>query len=159
HRCPPECSTRFEPCYRALRPACQPLALIHWTAAPLARRGMTMEQASILHPAVALVGLTLLVWILLYVRRIGAMRARGVSPQRFKTRSSRMSLEEAASASDNFQNLLELPVLFYVLVLALYVTRQVDSGYLALAWGFVALRAVHSAVHVTYNRVMHRFAA
>jgi hypothetical protein len=29
--------------------------------------------------------------------------------------------------------------------------------YLALAWGFVATRVVHSAVHVSYNRVMHRF--
>ena len=118
-----------------------------------------MEQESILHPAAALVGLTLIIWILLYVRRIGTMRARGVSPERFKTRSSRTPLEEAASASDNFQNLLELPVLFYVLTLTLYATQRVDNGYLALAWGFVAMRVVHSAVHVTYNRVMHRFAA
>jgi hypothetical protein len=30
---------------------------------------------------------------------------------------------------------------------------------LSLAWGFVMLRAVHSLVHTTYNRVTHRFLA
>ena len=29
----------------------------------------------------------------------------------------------------------------------------------SLAWGFVMLRGVHSFVHTTYNRVMHRFLA
>jgi hypothetical protein len=29
----------------------------------------------------------------------------------------------------------------------------------SLAWGYVLLRAVHSLVHTTYNRVMHRFLA
>jgi hypothetical protein len=113
----------------------------------------------ILFPAVALVALTFAVWILLYWRRIGTMRARGLSPEKFKTRATRIPLEEAASASDNFQNLLELPVLFYVLVLGLYVTQRVDAVFIALAWGFVALRAVHTFVHVGYNRVMHRFLA
>jgi len=28
---------------------------------------------------------------------------------------------------------------------------------LALAWSFVALRVLHSAIHCGYNRVMHRF--
>jgi len=28
-----------------------------------------------------------------------------------------------------------------------------------LAWGFVILRVVHSAIHCSYNRVMHRFFA
>jgi len=116
-----------------------------------------MRAELILFPAIALVALTFVVWVLLYSRRIRAMRARGVSPEKFKTRATRAPLEEAASASDNFQNLLELPVLFYVLVLALYVTQRVDAVFLALAWGFVALRAVHTFVHVGYNRVMHRF--
>lgn len=116
-----------------------------------------MRADLILFPAVALVALTFAVWILLYWRRIGAMRARGVNPEKFKTRATRIPLEEAASASDNFQNLLELPVLFYVLVLALYVTQRVDAVFLALAWAFVAMRAVHTLVHVGYNRVMHRF--
>ena len=118
-----------------------------------------MRQELIFLPAVALVALTCCIWVLLYRRRIGAMRAHRVHPEKFKTRATRVPLDEQASASDNFQNLLELPLLFYVLVLALYATQRVDAVYLALAWGFVVLRVAHSVVHVTYNRVMHRFTA
>ena len=57
----------------------------------------------------------------------------------------------------NFRNLLELPVLFYVLCIYLHVTSSVDATYLALAWAFVALRVVHSLIHCTVNIVMARF--
>ena len=60
-------------------------------------------------------------------------------------------------ASDNFRNLFELPVLFYVAVFVAMLTDQVTPISIALAWAFVALRVLHSAVHCTYNRVMHRF--
>ncbi len=53
-------------------------------------------------------------------------------------------------------NLLEMPVLFYVICLMLFVSGRVDATYLYLAWGYVALRVLHSAVHVTYNNIMHR---
>ena len=56
----------------------------------------------------------------------------------------------------NLMNLLEMPVLFYTVILALYVTRQVAPGAIVLAWIYVALRLVHSSVHLTYNKVRHR---
>jgi hypothetical protein len=34
----------------------------------------------------------------------------------------------------------------------------VDALALYLAWGYVALRAAHSVVHLTYNNVLHRLA-
>jgi hypothetical protein len=117
-----------------------------------------MRQELILYPALGLVALTFGVWVLMYVRRIGAMRRHRMSPELYATRASRAPLDEQASASDNFQNLLELPVLFYVLVLALYATQRVDAVFVALAWAFVAARLAHTLVHVTYNRVLHRFA-
>src|SRR3954462_15924164 len=51
----------------------------------------------------------------------------------------------------NFMNLLELPMLFYVVCIALYVTPGVDSHTLALAWLYFALRVAHSLVHLTYT--------
>ena len=56
-------------------------------------------------------------------------------------------------------NLLELPVLFYVACLTYYVTDRVNGTALALAWTYVGLRIVHSAIHLTYNRVRHRLVA
>jgi hypothetical protein len=53
-------------------------------------------------------------------------------------------------------NLLELPMLFYVASLMFYVTGRVDAVVLAVAWLYVAVRAVHSVIHLTYNNVRHR---
>ena len=55
-------------------------------------------------------------------------------------------------------NLLELPVLFYVVCLVFYVTAGASSLAIALAWAYVVLRILHSMVHLTYNRVIHRLA-
>ena len=62
-------------------------------------------------------------------------------------------------AADNFRNLFELPVLFYLALVVAALTQQVTAIALSLAWAFVALRIVHSAIHCTYNRVWHRFYA
>lgn len=59
----------------------------------------------------------------------------------------------------NFMNLLELPLLFYVVCIALYVTLSVDALAVALAWIYFVLRLAHSLVHLTYNNVLHRLGA
>jgi hypothetical protein len=56
----------------------------------------------------------------------------------------------------NFNNQFEVPVLFYV-VCSLYIFWGVNSYFaLIIAWLFVALRIVHSCIHLTYNHVLHR---
>ncbi len=57
----------------------------------------------------------------------------------------------------NFVNLFEMPVLFYVLCLASYVMHNVSEALLVLAWIYVVFRIVHSLIHVTYNKIIHRF--
>jgi hypothetical protein len=57
----------------------------------------------------------------------------------------------------HFSNLFEVPVLFYVGVLMIYVTQQVSYWAVALAWLYVALRYAHSYVHLTSNDVQVRF--
>jgi len=61
--------------------------------------------------------------------------------------------------SDNLKNLFEIPVLFYVLAIYLFVTRRVDAGYVNAGWVFFVFRVIHSFIHCTYNTVMHRFYA
>ena len=58
----------------------------------------------------------------------------------------------------NYMNLLELPVLFYMVSLTVVVTRIASPAMLGLAWAYVVLRLVHSLVHLTYNNVLHRLA-
>jgi hypothetical protein len=56
----------------------------------------------------------------------------------------------------NYADLLEMPVLFYVICLMLYVANRVDPTFLWLAWIYVGLRALHSAVHLSYDNFRHR---
>lgn len=121
---------------------------------------MKIEQQDILWPLLAMVMLVFLVWARLYVTRLRAVRRRRVKVQEFQLRTSpsvRQLPEEALAASDNFQNLFEAPVLFYVLALLLLLLHKVDGVHLVCAWMFVLLRYVHSGIHITYNRVLHRF--
>lgn len=108
-------------------------------------------------PCAVLVALTALVWVKLYWDRIGEMRARGIDAQELATVRAAAGRLERPEAADNFRNLFEIPVLFYLLCVALVLTGGSTPGFLAAAWAYVALRALHSLIHVTYNRVMHRF--
>jgi hypothetical protein len=119
-----------------------------------------MFYQSILLPMLAQVGLTFLVWIYLYVTRLAEMGRKDIDPQRLASRSAGQALlTESAGPADNFRNLFELPVLFFLAVVLALVLLIQDDLLVQLAWAFVALRAVHSLIHCTYNRVLHRFVA
>jgi len=118
-----------------------------------------MDQTKIFGPFFATIFLTLAVWIYMYVRRISFMTRSGISPADLAVPGElvRRSPPTVANPSDNLKNLFEIPVLFYALVLYLFATKQVDRPYVDAAWVFVAFRALHSAVHCTFNLVMLRF--
>jgi hypothetical protein len=108
-------------------------------------------------PAVAMVALTLVVWVRMYRTRIAQMKREHIHPQAVATSTLAAAKLTDSQAADNFRNLFELPVLFYLALVVAVQTAQVTWTTLALAWGFVVLRIVHSAIHCTYNRVIHRF--
>jgi hypothetical protein len=115
--------------------------------------------AAMLWPCVAMAGLTAAVWVKLYVDRLGEMRRRGIDPQSLAVSGARAGLLQRTAAAENFGNLFELPVLFYVLCLAASSSGSATPALVTAAWWYVALRALHSLIHVTYNRVVHRFVA
>ncbi|MHB8622202.1 MAG: MAPEG family protein [Sulfuricaulis sp.] len=116
-----------------------------------------MPQTSIVFPCLAMVGITAVVWLRLYFERIGEMRSKRIRPQTIATSRQAGDILKNTKASDNFRNLFEVPVLFYVLCLLALDLQAVTPLLLGGAWVFVALRALHSFIHCTYNRVMHRF--
>ena len=119
-----------------------------------------MNEA-ILTPFLGMMLLTLLVWVTMYVKRLGYIARERIDPGELTTpaRAAKLIPERVGYAANNFRNLLELPVLFYALCIYLYVTATVDSLYVGMAWGFFGLRAVHSTIHCTINRVRWRFIA
>lgn len=119
-----------------------------------------MNNSSIFFPLFAQIFLTAVVWAWMYYTRIREMAAKKIPAQSLaSTQKARELLRGVAGPSENLVNLFELPVLFYVAVLTAYVSGAVSSMLVLLAWLYVGLRFIHSAVHVTYNNVMHRFIA
>ena len=120
-----------------------------------------VDPGSILLPFFGLMALTGVVWIYMYYRRLSFIIGNRIRPQDLTTpeRASELLPEDVRYPANNLRNLLELPLLFYALCLYLYVTQTVDSTYVTAAWLFVGLRAAHSAIHCTVNRVQYRFYA
>jgi hypothetical protein len=118
-----------------------------------------MTQDAIFSPFFAMVFLTILVWVYLYIRRISFITGRKVRSQDLSAPGSlaQISPPSVSNPSDNFKNLFEVPGIFYVLVLYLFATKQVDSVYVSAAWIFVVFRLLHSVVHCTFNLIMLRF--
>lgn len=111
----------------------------------------------ILMPAVAMTAVIAAVWVKLYVDRIGEMKAKSIDTEDFKGPNNVKNSLENINASDNFKNLFEMPLLFYVLCGFMAITGLVTPALQAMAWAYVGLRAAHSFIHTSYNRVMHRF--
>ena len=110
-----------------------------------------------LQPVFALAGVTFVVWLRLYMVRIPEMQRRRIHPQSVATSTTKAGAYEDTRASDNFINLFEMPVLFYVAAFTAILAGLVTPLSLGLAWGYVGLRALHSVVQCSYNKVMHRF--
>ena len=115
-----------------------------------------MPQDAIFMPMGALALLTFLVLILIPMRRFRAGFAGTIVPDDFKFGESKNVPGEVSIPNRAYMNLLEMPVLFYVVCLMLFASARVDQTFLYLAWAYVGLRVLHSLIHVTYNDVYHR---
>jgi hypothetical protein len=120
---------------------------------------MTATPSPLLLPMAALIGWTLIVLLLIPFRRVRAGLAGRLTPEDFRFGESARVPVEVSIPNRAWMNLLEAPVLFYALCLATIAAQAVDAVAVALAWTYVALRVVHSLIHLSYNRVMHRLAA
>lgn len=117
-----------------------------------------MDQTRILIPMLALAVWTMLVLLLVPYQRFKAAFARKVTATDFKFGESANVPGDVSIPNRNFMNLLEVPILFYVVCLTLFVAHKVDGVAITLAWVYVVGRVMHSGVHLTYNNVMHRLA-
>ena len=119
-----------------------------------------MSFNPILLPLLAMVFLTFAVWVYLYALRIPEIKRLGIDPDELQDRAeSHQLLTVSGAASNNLKNLFEIPILFYLAAMIAMLLLIQDDLLVRLAWGFVILRAVHSMIHCSYNRVMHRFIA
>lgn len=114
------------------------------------------NHVAIFYPVITLALWTLLILGMVGFRRVLAVSRREISSGEFKLGETSKVPTRVSIPNRNYMNLLEAPVLFYVVCVILFATSRVDSIFLALAWSFVACRLVHSLVHLSYNNVLHR---
>ena len=114
---------------------------------------------SIIYPIFVLAMLTFMVVFGVGASRLISVRRRHVNPKLYKLMSGYEAPDYVQKLTRNLSNLLEIPILFYVLGLLLIALQIEDSTMVAMAWVFVALRFVHTAIHITYNHTIHRFMA
>ena len=54
----------------------------------------------------------------------------------------------------NLSNLLEFPILFYVICICIFVTNKVDDYFITLSYWFFYLRLIHSIYHIFFNNLI-----
>ena len=113
-----------------------------------------------LTPVLALILWSLIVWCIMYARRIPAMQKAKIDPDSAKSPDgdwkSKMP-ESVQYAAHNYNHLMEQPTIFYALMFYIALTGGESSLMGYLAWGYVLLRVLHSLVQISSNKVMVRF--
>ena len=122
-----------------------------------------MQYSPLLAPVVALVAWTLVIMAWMAVTRFAAFKKMGITLDTIPAGSRGVNLEgkapdEVQWKSHNYTHLLEQPTLFYAIAITLVLMGMDQPINVWLAWGYVALRVVHSLIQCTVNTVKYRFA-
>ncbi len=114
-----------------------------------------MNNTDILLPLLVQVSLTLIMFILLAVRKSAAVKTGEIDRKKAALDNSAWN-KETVQVSNNIANQFQTPVLFYLLVMFFFVTNSVSSLVIWLAWAYVVTRIIHAFVHVTSNYIPYR---
>lgn len=112
----------------------------------------------IVSPMIAMFALTAVVWLLMVIARNGAVLLGGASLKYFRDYETEPPSEWIERPARAFNNLMQVPTLFYVVMLLMIAFHNADALQLSLAWMYVASRAVHASIYILFNYVPFRFA-
>lgn len=115
-----------------------------------------MNSTYIFLPVIVMVAVTLLITLKLGKARIRAVTEGRVSHKAFLTNQGYDLPDDLAKLERHYNNLLEMPVLFYLWAVVLFITDKVDLVGIVFAWIYVALRLFHTYIHTGSNILMKR---
>ncbi|WP_372766672.1 MAPEG family protein [Pseudoalteromonas sp.] len=104
----------------------------------------------------AMVVLTFMVGIVAVVTRVKSVKNGSVKIKYYRTMDGQEVPEQLTKSTRCFNNMFEVPVLFYVVSTLFVILKTNNELALLLAWLFVAFRIAQAIVHLTYNNVLHR---
>ncbi|MEE9313592.1 MAG: MAPEG family protein [Rhizobiaceae bacterium] len=113
-----------------------------------------MSNTAIFWPVLLQAALTFVVYFLMAKVRFGLVKGGEVKPSEFRTYENEHV--ESRKWSRSVANQFETPVLFYAVCIMAFVTANVDTVMLALAWGYSIVKTGHVYLHVTANRIKYR---
>ena len=117
-----------------------------------------MFEHGFIAPVLALIAWTFVMWVWMYATRIPAIQKSKIDMVELSRTGAQLELPpEVSRVADNYNHLPEQPTLFYALALAAQLAGTADAIGVGLAWGYVALRVVHSLIQATKNVIMLRF--
>jgi hypothetical protein len=103
-----------------------------------------------------LVILTMVIIVLTARVRIESVQS-GTVPQSYYSLMEGHDIPDfVAKTTRNFNNLFEVPTLFYAGGAVYLALDQAGQLPIISAWIFVAARVMHSIIHLSYNNVLHR---
>ncbi len=112
-----------------------------------------------IYPLAIVILTTLVVGFVAVKARVSAIRTKQLDPEYLKLMQGGSPPEAVIKTTRCFNNLFEVPVLFYT-ASVLYISSSLDSILiLVLAWCFVLARIAQAYIHITYNNVRHRMLA
>ena len=119
-------------------------------------------HSQILAPVVALVAWTIVMQAWMYATRFPAMARKGIDLKRLRggrgTQLDGVLEDQVQWKAHNYNHLMEQPTLFYAVALATALEGGGDVWInVWLAWGYFALRVLHSLIQATVNVVRWRF--
>lgn len=101
--------------------------------------------------------LTFTVMYIMGKRRFRAVKQKTIEMKDFLTMELEKAGDNVRVADRNFINQFEMPVLFFIACLTALQVNAVGTVFVALAWVYVALRIIHSVIHLTSNTLKARY--
>ena len=116
---------------------------------------------SILDPMLAMLAWSGLIVAILLMTRIPAVVKQWGNLQ-FAKHSDELRPnmpEKFRYVTDNYNHIFEQPTLFYAVLIYIQLADTASQTNVSLAWAYVSLRVIHSAIQLTINNVSWRAAA
>jgi hypothetical protein len=120
-------------------------------------KGVQIVDKLLVLTVVAEVLLISIIMVIMGRRRFRAARNKEISLGAFRTMDLAGANEGVITASRNFDNQFQMPMLFMFGVVLVLQFQLADVVFVLIGALYVALRLLHSIVHITSNHVRRRF--
>ena len=114
-----------------------------------------MDKILIIYPVLPVVLMNFIVMFHMRYMIVKAIKNRDTKYKYFRAYEG-SAPEYLLTARHHYKNFFEIPILFYLFCLVLYIIDDVSAIDLWIAWLFVIFKGIHSYIRITSNYVPYR---